>query len=149
MANRSEIDVSRAVPAHSCRGWVVVLTAALCVLAGAKASPAAGCHVADRPVLGSRLAWEHELVVDVSPAPLVAAPPVLTHPPCQGEVPHAVPSTGNSAGAAWLERVRIEPPSPSDPVTTHFPSEHAQPLGFRLDRPPRPALVHVAIELPA
>ncbi len=71
-----------------CRGWVLALSAALCLLSGLKPACAAGCHVADRPILQSRFSWERDQSLDRTASFAAYAPPILTHPPCQGDVPH-------------------------------------------------------------
>lgn len=89
----------RAVPADLCRGLVFVVTALSCLLAITGDSRAGGCHVPERPVLAQTLSWENELVVDSSTAPPVLAPPVLIHPPCQGEVPRWLGAAGRPLAA--------------------------------------------------
>jgi hypothetical protein len=149
MANRSDAQVSRVVPAHSCRGWVFVSAAALCLLGGAKTGRASGCHVAERPMLGSKLTADQQLLIDLSAPPPVYAPLVLTHLPCQGEVPGVPDIAGSITSALVSRRVGCEPPGPAESLPTCITSEHAQPPGFRLDRPPRPVASCGTIELPA
>ncbi len=85
---RSEFDVSLSVRTQFCRGWVLAMSAALCLLSGLKPACAAGCHVADRPILQSRFSWERDQSLDRTASFAAYAPPILTHPPCQGDVPH-------------------------------------------------------------
>jgi len=141
-----EVDVSRAVPAQFCRGWVVVLSVALWLVGGVEPRRASGCHVPDRPVLGSRLSWEEQLLIDLGPPRVITAPPTLTHPPCRGEIPHILRSAGASSGVAWHRQVDLEPESPTGTVLPGICPEHREFLGTRLDRPPRPVASCVGIE---
>jgi len=113
------------------------------------ACQAAGCHVPDRPVLQSRLSWDHDQAFDSSARPVALAPPILAHPPCQGEIPHVPGSSNFSVDVACLERTGVDPPGRCDLVAMHSPAEHRQPPALRLDRPPRPVEIGVIIELPA
>jgi hypothetical protein len=115
---------------------VFLVTAASCLLATTGGAWASGCHVPDRPVLASKMSWENQLAIDLSTAPPVQVPPVLTRPPCHGEVPHLlVPADGPSA-APW-HRIGIDSPGQSGVIPAGSSTEHPQPLDARLDRPPR------------
>ncbi len=132
---RSRSDVVRAVPAHLSRG-LVFLVAALCLLAATGNSRASGCHVPELPVLASKMSWDNEFAIDLSPATPVQAPPVLARPPCHGEVPHLlVPADGPSA--ALSHRIGIDLPGRSGSIPAGSTALHPQPFGTRLDRPPR------------
>jgi hypothetical protein len=146
--NWSKVDVFRAVPAHLCRGLIFLVTAASCLLAITGDSQAAGCHVPERPVLASKLSWENELAVDFHTAAAVQAPHVLTHPPCQGEVPRWLGSAGGPSAASWHHRVVIDSPSQLGSISADARAEHPRPSISRLDRPPRPVECWVVFGLP-
>jgi hypothetical protein len=135
---RSEFDVSLSGRTQFCRGWVLALSAALSLLSGLKPTRAAGCHVADQPILQSRFSWERDQTLDRA-APIAAyAPPILTHPPCQGDVPHfsnpsSVTSPALLPACTPVQRSRL---CGFLAILPHH--LHHQPLAFRLDRPPRP-----------
>jgi hypothetical protein len=129
--------VFRAVPANFCRGLVFLVTAAWYFLAPASDSRAAGCHVPDRSVLASKLSWENELAVDLHTALAVQAPPVLTHPPCQGEVPRSMGWAGGPSAAAPQHWIGIDSPDHCGSIPTGPTTEQPQSFGARLDRPPR------------
>jgi hypothetical protein len=126
-----------AVPIHIQRAVAVSLAAACCLLGASRQVHASGCHAQDRPVLRVTFSWDQDQRRAQYAAGLVFAPPVLTHPPCQGEIPQldsAVPSLGlgilDDTGRAWCivsDRVAPEP----------LP-ERSMPPFARLDRPPRP-----------
>ena len=144
----SVCDVFRAEPAIFVRGSVLLLAAVICQLGGARTARAAGCHVADRPSLALTPSWERDLAINLGNAPPVLAPPVLTHPPCQGEVPRLLEPAGTAAAANWEVRVAIDRPGrpplmPAEPLC-----EYCQPLTLRLDRPPRVTVACIRFVLP-
>ena len=116
-------------------GYVIV--AAWCLLCNATDSRAAGCHVPDRPVLGGKLSWESNLSRDLNGAAPALAPPVLTHPPCEGESPTLLESAGEAPAADWRPQIDLDSPGRSTPVICRSPAHRRQPPGIRLDRPPR------------
>jgi hypothetical protein len=138
VVNWSNVDVFRAIPAQLCRRLVFLLTAASCSLLNPRDSQAAGCHVWDRPVLASKLSWDRELAVDLGVAAPLQAPPVLAHPPCNGEVPRLLEPAGISWFAHTHQHVGPDGASLFHSLPVHFPSEHSPPPSIRLDRPPRP-----------
>jgi hypothetical protein len=142
----ASVDVSRAIPVHSGRGWKFLLWGLLCLLTGVNTSQAAGCHMQDSIVLRSTLSWEKELVVDLSAEPLVQLPRVLAEPPCQGEVPHLFDCDGARTGAALVRPLRFDLPGLSDFVSFQSPSEPIRRRQSRLDRPPRTTLSRSAVE---
>ena len=72
-----------------------LIVGVLLVLVEAIPAGASGCHVPDRPVLGIRLSWEGDQGLNLGRTTETQAPPVLTHPPCSGEVPHLLaPGSG-------------------------------------------------------
>jgi len=149
VANWSNVDVSRSVRTHLCRVLLRTLAAASCLLWGTQACHAAGCHVLDRPVLQSGLSWEHDRAFDLNERPVALAPPVLAHPPCQGETPHVLDSSIFPVDLALLDRIGVDPPGRCDPLAMHSPREHLQPPPLRLVRPPRLLEIGVTIELAA
>ncbi len=114
----------------------------------ARTARAAGCHVADRPLLALTPTWERELAINLGSAPPVLAPPVLTHPPCQGEVPRLLEPAGTAAAASWEELVAIDRPARSPLIPAGPPCAYCQPLTLRLDRPPRVTVACVRFVLP-
>jgi hypothetical protein len=116
---------------------ILVLTGILCSLAAAGPARASGCHVPDRPVLGTRLAWEQESVGDPDSRATIIAPPVLTHLPCPGEVPHNLNSTTVPSGLACLAPVGLDLPAFSEALRAGTVLAHLQVMAARLDRPPR------------
>ena len=144
----SVCDVFRAEPAIFVRGSVLLLAAVICQLGGARTARAAGCHVADRPLLALTPTWERELAINLGSAPPVLAPPVLTHPPCQGEVPRLLEPAGTAAAASWEELVAIDRPARSPLIPAGPPCAYCQPLTLRLDRPPRVTVACVRFVLP-
>jgi hypothetical protein len=149
MTIRSDVKVPRPVRTHGYTGLVFILAGAFCLWCASPPAFAAGCHVADRPVLKSTLSWERDPNFHVVTPPLVQAPPVLSHPPCQGEIPHVLESSLVTNGAACLDRSLVEPPPLSEPIQGRPRREHRQPPALRLHRPPRPIIFGVTMELPA
>jgi hypothetical protein len=129
--------VSRLVPANLCRGWVVVLAAALCLLGGAQTTWAAGCHVVERPALASKTTREHKLALDLSIVQPALAPPVLTHVPCPSEMPRLLDSVDVSSFILWHQHIGVERRGGRHSVALLSRCEHPQPPSVRLDRPPR------------
>jgi hypothetical protein len=125
--------VFRAVAAKLWRGWGFVLLSALCLVGTAREGRAAGCHVADRPILSSDL----ELAIDLSVVAPAQAPAVLTHPTCPTESPRLLNPAGASAAAAWHQCVGLDAPGQSNLAAAQTRCAHAQPLSDPLDRPPR------------
>ena len=141
----ANVDVARAVPVLSGRGWKFLLWVLLCLLGGVKSSQAAGCHMQDLIMLRTTLSWEKELAVDLSAEPFVQLPPVLAEPPCRGDVPHVLDSDGDWTGPALFRPLRLDPPGLSDCVFFQFTSEPNRPWLMRLDRPPRTTLRRAAV----
>ena len=139
----------RTVPVRSGRGWMFLLWALLCLLAGVSSSQAAGCHMQDRIVLRSTPSWEKLLVLDLSTEPLVQLPPVLAEPPCRGEVPQVGDSGGVWSSATLVGQLRFDPPGLSDFNAFQSPSEPIRLRLLRLDRPPRTSLACGAVKRPA
>src|SRR5437762_5697683 len=88
--NWSDLGVSRSRPMPLNRLGILVSAGILCLWAATRPARAAGCHVPDRPVLGTTLSWEQEGRVELCFPRAALAPPVLSHPPCPGEVPHVL-----------------------------------------------------------
>jgi hypothetical protein len=145
--NWSKVDVLRAIPAFLCRGLVFLVTIASCFLMIGRDSRAAGCHVPDRPMPTSKLPWELELATDLATAPPVQVPPILTHPPCPGEVPRLLEPTGVFSAAQTHQRIGLDPAGLSQSVPVHDPSDRSQPPSNRLDRPPRHTELCVIVAL--
>ena len=93
---RSEFDVTRSVPTHFCRGGVLALSAALCLLSGLKPVRGAGCHVADGPILQSRFSWERDQSLDRKALLVVHAPLILTHSSLSGAMLLHLPPPSSS-----------------------------------------------------
>jgi hypothetical protein len=108
------------------------------MLVGAKPVGAAGCHVPDRPVLGTRLSWEIDSDLDVKGTREAQPPPVLTHPPCPGEVPHRLVPPRADNGSAHLDRSSFDPLDLPGFLRILDDPAHLGPHRGRLDRPPRP-----------
>ena len=127
----------RAVFAHVFRGVVVLAAMTAGMLWNAAESRAAGCHVADRPVLGGKLSWDSNLSRNLSVAPTAFAPPVLTHPRCEGESPRLLEPVGGPPAVASGQLIKLGSPGRSTEVCCCSPDRRSQPLGTRLYRPPR------------
>ncbi len=106
---------------------------------GARPAQAAGCHVPERPVLGMRhsghgearlRAWE---LADLRRI----APPIVTHLPCPGDVPHSPIVVDVSVMAACTASSDLEPPLDSELTPLGDDAEVIPPAPLRLDRPPR------------
>jgi hypothetical protein len=134
---RSEFDVPRSVPTHFWRGCVLVLSAGFGLLSALTPARAAGCHVTDVPVLHSRFSWERDQGLDRKSILIVLAPPILTHPPCQGESPDSPRLSRPSGQAVLLLCARSLQPGVAGRITVLPHHQHLQPLVFRVDRPPR------------
>ncbi len=102
--------MTRSVPTHFCRGWVLVLSGALCLLSGLTPVCARGLSCPDVPVLQSRFSWERDQGLDRNAYFVVHAPPILSHPPCQGESPHFPDSSRVTSPAVLLVCVRFDHP---------------------------------------
>jgi len=137
MPNSSVSVVPRSVHAWTNRARALCLMAALCVLAAAAPSQAAGCHVQDRPLLRFALSWEIEQTTARSASELRSAPPVLSRLPCGSEVPFVSSSSALPADAALVESLTIALPAHSGPSLARVCIDHSQPPSLRLDRPPR------------
>jgi hypothetical protein len=138
VAEWSNLDVSRSVRIDRCRHLVRLMAAVFSLSWGARECSAAGCHTLDRPILQSRLSWDHDLAWDAGARPVTLAPPVLVHPPCQGETPHGLAATSIAVAPALLERAGVDPPHRGGLLGEHAPCPHCQPPALRIDRPPRP-----------
>jgi hypothetical protein len=115
----------------------LLIAGALLVLVEATPAGAAGCHVPDRPVLGTRLSWETDPDLDLSRAREAQPPPVLTHPPCSGELPHLLSSSSLNPGFVHAEHAALDPSALTGILGIADDVERLDPLGSRLDRPPR------------
>lgn len=138
--------MARSVRTNLCRVFAVMLAVGASNCWGVQVCLAAGCHVPDRPILQSRFAWDYDQAPGLNPWTVAVAPPVLTHLPCQGEIPHVLDSFSFTVDAACLERTGADSPGQSDPLAMHSPGAHRQPPPLRLDRPPRPVEICVMIE---
>jgi hypothetical protein len=135
--NRSKFEVFRAVFAHLCRGVAILAAAIGGLLWNATESRAAGCHVPDRPVLRGGLSWQKNMSPDLNAAPPALAPPILTHPPCEGESPRVLERVGEAPAADGCQQIGDDLPGASTAVVCRSPAHPPQPPGSRLDRPPR------------
>jgi hypothetical protein len=125
---------------------ILVLTGILSLTAAIRPARASGCHVPDRPVLGTRLSWEQEPGGDLGSPAAALAPPVLTHLPCPGEVPHLLNPTTVPSALACLASAGLDLLELSEVLRTGELPGHLQPLSARLDRPPRLVELCVTIE---
>ena len=114
-----------------------LIVGVLLVLVEAAPAGASGCHVPDRPVLGSRLSWEEDHGLNLGTTTETQAPPVLTHPPCSGEVPHQLSSASWNNGFANVDHARFDPSAMSGSLRILDDVGSVNPFGSRLDRPPR------------
>ena len=122
---------------------------ALLWLPATAGSVKAGCHAPDRPVLGNRLSWEDDQLPGAGSSEADTAPPILTHSPCPGEVPHSLSSPGPGADPAWIAASAKLPPTSQESRAALDPLLRRNPVGSRLDRPPRAAAVHISPNYPA
>jgi hypothetical protein len=129
--------VSRSRPMPLNRLGILVLTGILCSTAAARPARAAGCHVPDRPVLGTRLSWEQEPSDDLGPTMAALAPPVLTHLPCPGEIPHLLSPTTVPPALVGPASAGLDLRAFSEALRGQESRGHVPPLPARLDRPPR------------
>jgi hypothetical protein len=129
--------VFRAVFAHLCRRVVILAAATGGLLWIATESRAAGFHVPDRPVLSGSLSWEKNLSRDLNAAPPALAPPILAHPPCEGESPTLLERVGGAPAADGRPQIGLDPSGGSKTDISYAPAYRPQPPGIRLDRPPR------------
>ena len=150
-SNGSNFAVSRSVRTHVCRG-----IGSLCWRSPRVCWREPRCSSSRLPCAGSarsvqsRLSWDRDRALDLNVQPTVVAPPVLTHPPCQGETPDLPIPSIVSGGPALLERGSASTLQVvCDRLAAHSPAEHRQPPAVRLDRPPRPIEFGVIIVLPA
>jgi len=116
---------------------ILVWTGILCSTATIRPARASGCHVPDRPVLGTRLSWEQEPDADLDSPAAALAPPVLTHLPCPGEVPQLLNPPTPPSAPACLAVAGLDLPELSEIFRTGELLGHPQPRAARLDRPPR------------
>jgi hypothetical protein len=143
--------VSRSRP-MSLNGLAILVAAGmLCLLTAERPARAAGCHVPDRPVLGTKSAWEQEPGLELGSTTTPVAPPVLTHPPCSGEVPHAPNASSATLEAACVGLVAADLDAAGRPEALRARDElgDLEPRAFRLDRPPRAIRSLVRIDRPA
>ena len=138
MIKPCDIPVPRSLRALNCRVWAFGAIAVLLLLSGARSSRAAGCHAQDRPALDYTLSWEKNQKSEPGSRPIAAAPRVLTHPPCGGEIPLASTSSTLPTFAVLVDLSVIASPSDRDTPLIRTPTGHSQPPSVRLDRPPRP-----------
>jgi hypothetical protein len=138
MIKRSSISVRWSLRARNCRVWKLSAVALLFLLNGNRASNAAGCHAQDRPVLKHALSWENDPVTETANAPFALAPRVLTHRPCDGEIPRASSSLTTPATAISVDSSILAPLNNSERLLAPTLTNHSQPVAFRVDRPPRP-----------
>jgi hypothetical protein len=129
--------VSRSGLKHLRRQTVLLIVGALLVLVEAIPASAAGCHVPDRPVLGTRLSWEDDQGLDLRGTQATGVPPVLTHPPCSGEVPHLLGSASGNNGFADVNPARFDSSAPAGSLSILNDVGSVNSLASRLDRPPR------------
>jgi hypothetical protein len=135
----SDRDVPRPGLSNLSRPAMIALAILFSSPLGARPVQAAGCHVPERPVLKMGLSWSHESrlqaweMAGIRPV----APPVLTHLPCPGEVPHSTIVVDVSVVAAWTPSPALEPGNPSEVTTAGDGAEARPPRPSRLDRPPR------------
>ena len=134
--DRSNREVSRAVPAFLRRGWIAVL-AAIAALGCAQTARASGCHVSERPVLALHSAWDINLTAEPVADSTPVAPPVLRHPPCEGDTARTVEALTSISAITTLDGIILGLPVQSGTVTVSAPSLHAGPPDARIDRPPR------------
>ena len=139
--------MSRPRPMPLNRLGILLLTGILCSTAAIRPARASGCHVPDRPVLGTGLSWEREPGGDLDSPAAALAPPVLTHLPCPGEVPHLLNPTTVPSALACLAAGGLDLRELSEVLPTGDLLGHLQPQAGRLDRPPRLVESCVTIEL--
>ncbi len=87
----------------------ITLAVLVCSPLGTRSARAAGCHVPERPVLGTRPAWDSERHVEAWAIADAPAPPILKRVPCSAEVPHLPVATPVSTGAADLGAAEYGP----------------------------------------
>lgn len=114
-----------------------LIVGALLVLASARVARAGGCHVPDRPVLGSRLSWEDDRIPGLRTTQEPLAPPLLTHLPCPGEAPCLFSISITNSGFANVNRAVFDPSKLFGAISILDETGSLNPLGSRLDRPPR------------
>jgi hypothetical protein len=131
------LGVSRSRVPSLKRQTGLIIAVALLVLVAGRPAGAAGCHVPDRPVLGTRLSWEIDPDPDFRGTREVQPPPVLTHPPCPGEVPHVLGSPSLTTALAHVDPVRLDGSRPAGFLRIADDPGRRDPLESRLDRPPR------------
>lgn len=131
---------------HLNRLAIRVATGMLCLLTAERSARAAGCHVPDRPVLGTKSSWEQEPGLELGSVTTQVAPPVLTHPPCSGEVPHAPNGSNPTTEAACLVTAEADPAGRIEALRAGEELGDLEPLASRLDRPPRAIRWRVRIE---
>jgi len=124
---------------------VLVLMGILSVLVAARPARASGCHVADRPVLGAALSWEQDQRLNLGVSAGPRAPHVLTHLPCPGELPDRLVISVLNADLACLSTDGRGPLALSESLRDPHQIERIEPLGCRLDRPPRAFRAPVSI----
>ncbi len=123
---------------------ILIILGALSVLAAPRTSRA-GCHVADRPVLGRSLSWERDQRMILEDNRTPEAPPIFTHPPCPGEVPYHFSPSILTLDIATPDSRRREVAIHSEPLFDVDEIERPTPPGCRLDRPPRRSESHFTI----
>lgn len=134
--SESDRDVSRprATPPIRPTMLALAMLIGLALAFGASPARASGCHLDERPVLGSNpsghvAAWQ---MTDDRPAP----PPVLARVPCPGETPHPPAVVVVAPGAACsTPRASIVEGS-SRPILPAEDAASPAPHPLRLDRPP-------------
>ncbi len=124
------------------RHWLLVCLAGIFLAASAGTTEvrAAGCHVADRPVLSTSLTWKNDSIRDLLAEPHAAPPPrVLTHLPCRGELPLGSSLAERFSPAAWHQGLNFDLVAdlPADFLSHPVPLGPPQTRHARLDRPPR------------
>jgi hypothetical protein len=134
---RSDFAVSGSRSKQTRLLLVLAISACIGLVCGGRSACAAGCHVPDRPVLGSSLSWEEDSDLQLKSVLVVSAPPVLTHPPCSGEVPHLAGVSGDAPCAVLQARAEFAINEPSDGLIRPRLRQQQQPPSERLDRPPR------------
>lgn len=139
------VSVSR--PNYTLLFRLIALSVSLGLWCSGRPVRAGGCHVEDRPVLGSSLFWDQDTDLRSTSVPIISPPRVLTHPPCSGESPRLVDSSGAAPCALWQGRAEFAGRDPSDALASERHLRHQQPPSERLDRPPRSSETGVTMKV--
>ena len=139
MTNQCVLPATRSIRTQTWCARVLWSIAPLFMLSVAPTSLAAGCHAQDRPVLHFEFSWESDQKNEVPSLELTQTPPVLTHLPCEGEIPLGSTSLTLPSTALWCDNSGLVPSDCNGLLLTRARIVHSQPPSLRLDRPPRPA----------